>query len=154
MFRPCSLCSVCFSFFSPLFEVAVGLFSEIYLVESMRRVENVLVLVFYGLFSIWRTKTDSRRVFLFVAKVDLFLFVYIFRVITEQGRWVVGGGGWGMNKGIGVSSVQEWTGGSWFSPIAKQLLCLPGFHMFTESKGYIGQVHPFHRAIHLFCVVL
>lgn len=37
---------------------------------------------------------------MFVAKVDLFLFVYIFRVITEQGRW-------GMNKGIGVSSVQE-----------------------------------------------
>lgn len=33
-------------------------------------------------------------------------------------------------------------------PIAKQLLCLPGFHMFTESKGYISHrlltdTHPF-----------
>lgn len=29
-------------------------------------------------------------------------------------------------------------------PIAKQLLCLPGFHLFTESKGYISHVdrHP------------
>lgn len=50
-------------------------------------------------------KLTPEEFFLFVAKVDLFLFVYIFRVITERGRWVVGG--WGMKKGIGVSSVQE-----------------------------------------------
>lgn len=43
-------------------------------------------------------------------------------------------------------------------PIAKQQLCLPGFHMFTESKGYISHelltdVHPFHRVIHPLCAV-
>lgn len=50
MFRPRSLCSVLF-FFIPI-ELDVGLVSEIYSLESVRRVENVLICVVCGLFLI------------------------------------------------------------------------------------------------------
>lgn len=62
-----------------------------------------------------------------LAKVHLCLFV------CRQNNM-----GWGRNEGgIGVLLCMSELEVHSF-PIAKQLLCLPGFHMFTKIKGYIS----------------
>lgn len=72
--------------------------------------------------------SDERLLCILSAKVRLCLFVYICRRLIRQGRGVRNEGRIEVLLCICELEVHSFL-------IAKQLLCLPGFHMFTESKG-------------------
>lgn len=76
------------------------------------------------------------------AKVHFCLFVYICRQ-NDRARGVRNEGGLGVLFCMSELEVHS-------IPIAKQLLCLPGFHMFTEIKGYISVISCGQTSIHAF----